>query len=68
EQVVSQFMGLPDITVERHEFSLDIQYDSSRYQTADIIQKTMADFAVRDVKMTDVDIEDIVRRFYRKEL
>ncbi|MEN4373965.1 ATP-binding cassette domain-containing protein [Streptococcus pyogenes] len=68
EQVVSQFMGLPDITVERHELSLDIQYDSSRYQTADIIQKTMADFAVRDLKMTDVDIEDIVRRIYRKEL
>ncbi|HEQ0616345.1 TPA: ATP-binding cassette domain-containing protein [Streptococcus pyogenes] len=68
EQVVSQFMGLPNITVERHELSLDIQYDSSRYQTADIIQKTMADFAVRDLKMTDVDIEDIVRRFYRKEL
>ncbi|HEP3635413.1 TPA: ATP-binding cassette domain-containing protein [Streptococcus pyogenes] len=68
EQVVSQFMGLPDITVERHELSLDIQYDISRYQTADIIQKTMADFAVRDLKMTDVDIEDIVRRFYRKEL
>ncbi|HEQ9111166.1 TPA: ATP-binding cassette domain-containing protein [Streptococcus pyogenes] len=68
EQVVSQFMGLPDITVERHELSLDIQYDSSRYQTADIIQKTMADFAVRHLKMTDVDIEDIVRRFYRKEL
>lgn len=68
EQVVSQFMGLPDITVERHELSLDIQYDSSRYQTADIIQKPMADFAVRDLKMTDVDIEDIVRRFYRKEL
>ncbi|HEP1416676.1 TPA: ATP-binding cassette domain-containing protein [Streptococcus pyogenes] len=68
EEVVSQFLGLPDITVERHELSLDIQYDSSRYQTADIIQKTMADFAVRDLKMTDVDIEDIVRRFYRKEL
>ncbi|GEE06861.1 UNVERIFIED_CONTAM: ATP-binding cassette domain-containing protein [Streptococcus canis] len=68
EQVVSQFMGLPDITVERHELSLDIQYDSSRYQTADIIQKTMADFVVRDLKMTDVDIEDIVCRFYRKEL
>ncbi|GAA0054905.1 UNVERIFIED_CONTAM: ATP-binding cassette domain-containing protein [Streptococcus canis] len=68
EQVVSQFMGLPDITVERHELSLDIQYDSSRYQTADIIQKTMVDFVVRDLKMTDVDIEDIVRRFYRKEL
>ncbi|HES0130509.1 TPA: ATP-binding cassette domain-containing protein [Streptococcus pyogenes] len=68
EEVVSQFLGLPDITVERHELTLEIQYDSSRYQTADIIQKTIADFAVRDLKMTDVDIEDIVRRFYRKEL
>lgn len=68
EEVASQFLGLPDITVERHELTLEIQYDSSRYQTADIIQKTIADFAVRDLKMTDVDIEDIVRRFYRKEL
>ncbi len=68
EEVVFQFLGLPDITVERHELTLEIQYDSSRYQTADIIQKTIADFAVRDLKMTDVDIEDIVRRFYRKEL
>ncbi|MEN4313986.1 ABC transporter ATP-binding protein [Streptococcus pyogenes] len=68
EEVVSQFLGLPDITVERHELTLEIQYDSSRYQTADVIQRTMADFAVRDLKMTDVDIEDIVRRFYRKEL
>ncbi|MDY4035405.1 MAG: ATP-binding cassette domain-containing protein [Streptococcus dysgalactiae] len=68
EEVVSQFLGLPDITVERHELTLEIQYDSSRYQTADVIQRTMADFVVRDLKMTDADIEDIIRRFYRKEL
>lgn len=68
EEVVSQFLGLPDITVERHELTLEIQYDSSRYQTAEVIQRTMADFVVRDLKMTDADIEDIIRRFYRKEL
>ncbi|HEP7657961.1 TPA: ATP-binding cassette domain-containing protein [Streptococcus pyogenes] len=68
EEVVSQFLGLPNITVERHELTLEIQYDSSRYQTADVIQRTMADFVVRDLKMTDADIEDIIRRFYRKEL
>ncbi|EFY02237.1 putative ABC transporter ATP-binding protein [Streptococcus dysgalactiae subsp. dysgalactiae ATCC 27957] len=68
EEIVSQFLGLPDITVERHELTLEIQYDSSRYQTADVIQRTMADFVVRDLKMTDADIEDIIRRFYRKEL
>ncbi|EOI9047378.1 TPA: ATP-binding cassette domain-containing protein [Streptococcus pyogenes] len=68
EEVVSQFLGLPDITVERHELTLEIQYDCSRYQTADVIQRTMADFVVRDLKMTDADIEDIIRRFYRKEL
>ncbi|HEO5228920.1 TPA: hypothetical protein VA322_000375, partial [Streptococcus agalactiae] len=52
----------------RNDLVLDIQYDSSRYQTADIIQQTLADFSVRDLKMTDADIEDIIRRFYRNEL
>lgn len=66
--VVSQFVGISDIHVTRKELLLNIQYDSSRYQTADIIQKTLFDFAIRDLKMTDVNIEDIIRRFYRKEL
>ncbi|HFV2570803.1 TPA: ATP-binding cassette domain-containing protein [Streptococcus pneumoniae] len=66
--VVSQFVGILDIHVTRKELLLNIQYDSSRYQTADIIQKTLSDFAIRDLKMTDVNIEDIIRRFYRKEL
>ncbi|VJE25417.1 ABC transporter [Streptococcus pneumoniae] len=64
--VVSQFVGISDIHVTRKELLLNIQYDSSRYQTADIIQKTLSDFAIRDLKMTDVNIEDIIRRFYRK--
>ncbi|MGT2934423.1 ABC transporter ATP-binding protein [Streptococcus castoreus] len=68
EHLSSRFVSLPEIRVDRHDLILDIEYDSSRYQAADIIQKTMADFAVRDLKMTDVDIEDIIRRFYRKEL
>ncbi|HEV5542562.1 TPA: ATP-binding cassette domain-containing protein [Streptococcus pneumoniae] len=66
--VVSQFVGISDIHVTRKELLLNIQYDSSRYQTADIIQKPLSDFAIRDLKMTDVNIEDIIRRFYRKEL
>ncbi|HGK3377724.1 TPA: ATP-binding cassette domain-containing protein [Streptococcus pneumoniae] len=66
--VVSQFVGISDIHITRKELLLNIQYDSSRYQTADIIQKTLSDFAIRDLKMTDVNIEDIIRRFYRKEL
>ncbi|HEW6443671.1 TPA: ATP-binding cassette domain-containing protein [Streptococcus pneumoniae] len=64
--VVSQFVGISDIHVTRKELLLNIQYDSSRYQTADIIQKTLSDFAIRDLKMTDVNIEDIIRRFYSK--
>lgn len=66
--VVSQFVGISDIHITRKELLLNIQYDSSRYQTADIIPKTFSDFAIRDLKMTDVNIEDIIRRFYRKEL
>ncbi len=46
----------------------NIEFDSSRYQSADIIKQTLSDFEIRDLKMTDTDIEDIIRRFYRKEL
>lgn len=64
EHISSSLIGKSEINIKR----LDIQYDSSRYQTADIIQQTLADFSVRDLKMTDADIEDIIRRFYRNEL
>ena len=66
--LVSHYEGLPDITIERQGNSLNIQYDSSRYQSADIIKQTLSDFEIRDLKMVDTDIEDIIRRFYRKEL
>lgn len=64
----SRFANLQNIKVFRKDLQLEIQYDSSYYHTADIIQKTMSEFVVRDLKMADVDIEDIIRRFYRKEL
>ena len=66
--LVSHYEGLPDMTIDRQENSLNIQYDSSRYQSADIIKQTLSDFEIRDLKMVDTDIEDIIRRFYRKEL
>lgn len=68
EHISSSLIGKSEINIKRNDLVLDIQYDSSRYQTADIIQQTLADFSVRDLKMTDADIEDIIRRFYRKEL
>ncbi|MGT2933294.1 ABC transporter ATP-binding protein [Streptococcus catagoni] len=68
EQKRSRFEGMEHIKVVRQDSSLELQYDSSSYQTADLIQATMADFSVRDLKMAEVDIEDIIRRFYRKEL
>ena len=64
----AHYVGMSDMNVERSENSLSIQYDSSRYQTADIIKQTLSDFEIRDLKMVDTDIEDIIRRFYRKEL
>lgn len=68
EHISSSLIGKSEINIKRNDLVLDIQYDSSRYQTTDIIQQTLADFSVRDLKMTDADIEDIIRRFYRKEL
>lgn len=68
EHISSSLIGKSEINIKRNDLVLDIQYDSSRYQTADIIQQTLADFSVRDLKMTDADIEDIIRHFYRNEL
>ncbi|TVX05118.1 sugar ABC transporter ATP-binding protein, partial [Streptococcus pneumoniae] len=66
--LVSHYEGLPDMTIDRQGNSLNIEFDSSRYQSADIIKQTLSDFEIRDLKMVDTDIEDIIRRFYRKEL
>ncbi len=66
--LVSHYEGLPDMIIDRQGNSLNIEFDSSRYQSADIIKQTLSDFEIRDLKMVDTDIEDIIRRFYRKEL
>lgn len=66
--LVSHYEGLSDMTIDRQGNSLNIEFDSSRYQSADIIKQTLSDFEIRDLKMVDTDIEDIIRRFYRKEL
>ncbi|MFQ9489222.1 MAG: ABC transporter ATP-binding protein [Streptococcus salivarius] len=66
--LVSHYEGLPDMSIDRQGNTLNIEFDSSRYQSADIIKQTLSDFEIRDLKMVDTDIEDIIRRFYRKEL
>ncbi|KHD46087.1 ABC transporter ATP-binding protein [Streptococcus hongkongensis] len=68
ESKVSRFENFEGIRLLRQGNLLELQYDSSLYQTADLIQATMSDFLVRDLKTVDVEIEDIIRRFYRKEL
>ena len=55
--LVSHYEGLPDMTIDRQGNSLNIEFDSSRYQSADIIKQTLSDFEVRDLKMVDTDIE-----------
>ena len=66
--LISHYEGLPDMSIDRQGNTLNIEFDSSCYQSADIIKQTLSDFEVRDLKMVDTDIEDIIRRFYRKEL
>lgn len=66
--LVSHYKSLPEIIIDRQGNSLNIEFNSSRYQSADIIKQTLSDFEIRDLKMTDTDIEDIIHRLYRKEL
>ena len=66
--LLSHYEGFSDMTIDRQGNSLNIEFDSSRYQSADIIKQTLSDFEIRDLKIVDAHIEDIIRRFYRKEL
>ena len=54
--------------MDRQGNSLNIEFDSSRYQSSDIIKQALSDFEILDLSMVDTDIEDIIRHFYRKEL
>lgn len=65
---LSHYEGLPEIIMDRQGNSLNIELDSSRYQSADIIKQALSDFEILDLNMVDTDIEDIIRHFYRKEL
>ena len=58
--LVSHYEGLPDMSIDRQGNNLTIEFNSSRYQSADIIKQTLSDFEIRDLKMLDTDIEDII--------
>ena len=66
--LVSHYEGLSDMSIDRQGNTLNIEFDSSRYQSADIIKQALSDFEILDLNMVDTDIEDIIRHFYRKEL
>ena len=66
--LVSHYEGLPDmILIDKGIVST---LNSIVLATSQLIllSKPLSDFEVRDLKMMDTDIEDIIRRFYRKEL
>ena len=62
--------ALSDMTIDRQGNSLNIEFDSPRFPTSRLIlsSKPCLILKSRDLKMVDTDIEDIIRRFYRKEL
>ena len=66
--LVSHYEGLPDMSIDRQGNTLNIEFDSSRYQSADIIKQALSDFEILDLNMVDTDIEDIIHHFYRKKL
>lgn len=47
---------------------LTITFDAEVYRTPDLIQEVTRQVSVNDIKIKETDIEEIIRRFYRKEL
>lgn len=68
EEKVLRLKATDDLQIERDKSRLCIHFDSQKYLSTDLIKLVLEDLMVQDVKIKEADIEDIIRRFYRKEL
>lgn len=61
----SQFSSA--IEYSQNEKNVRVKFDSSKVSVPDIIRLTLSQVDVQDISVKDADIEDIVRRIFRKE-
>ncbi|GHU37837.1 ABC transporter ATP-binding protein [Bacilli bacterium] len=57
-----------DLEVRKEGTQVTVQFDASKIAIPDLIKFTLAQADVNDIAVKDADIEEIIRRFFRKEI
>ena len=57
-----------DIEVNKQGNSVNIRFDATKVAVPELLQYTLQQVSVTDVAVKDADIEEIIRRFFRKEI
>ena len=61
------FPNLSDFTCEQKGVNVSIKFDVTKISVSELVQKALEQTTIKDISVKEVDIEDIIRRIYRKE-
>ena len=56
------------VEVERDNSKVKVRFDATKIVAPELLQYTMNRAAAKDISVKDADIEEIIRRFFRKEI
>ena len=57
-----------DLEVIKDGLQVTIQFDATKVAIPDLVKFTLSQATVKDIAVKDADIEEIIRRFFRKEI
>lgn len=57
-----------DLEVIKDGLQVKIQFDATKVAIPDLVKFTLSQVNVKDIAVKDADIEEIIRRFFRKEI
>lgn len=57
-----------DLEVIKDGLQVTIQFDATKVAIPDLVKFTLSQVNVKDIAVKDADIEEIIRRFFRKEI
>lgn len=68
EPSMIDYSPFPGLEVEYEGVQIKLRYDVTQYNVPELLSYTMSHVSVKDVSVQDADIEEIIRRFFRKEI
>lgn len=57
-----------DLTIKKDGISVNVRFNSSVVPVAEMLSYTLSKITVKDISVTDADIEEIIRRLYKQEV